>query len=166
MSALRKEVIDFDYEQESSEYSPKKKRIKRNKKNNIIESFKNSVILAVTFVLGILIVYNYAVITDKQMELNTLNNEIATLNDDIDAYNIALESIKNTNSIEEIAKTYLGMNYPTRKQTVFVDFAYGSSDTENTESAKDTEDNETKAAKDESRNILIGIIDKVVSFIQ
>lgn len=159
MSALRKEVIDYDYDygQESSEYTPKKKRIKRSKKNNIIESFKNFVMLAATFTLGILIVYNYAVITDKQVELNTLNNEIVTLNNDIDAYNIALESIKNTNSIEEIAMTYLGMNYPTRKQTVFVDFAYGNSD---------TEDDEIQTAKDESKNILIGIIDKVVSFIQ
>lgn len=158
MSALRKEVLDIDYGQESVEYSPKKKRIKRNKKNNnVIESFKNFSMIAITFALGILIVYNYAVITDKQMELNSINQEIATLNDDIDAYNIALESIKNTNSIEELAKAYLGMNYPTRKQTVFVDFTYGSSET--------TED-ETKAALEGNGNILVGIIDKVVSFIQ
>ncbi len=157
MSALRKEVLDLDYGQESVEYSPKKKRIKRNKKNiNVIESFKNTLMIAITFALGILIVYNYAVITDKQMELNTINQEIAQLNDDMDTYNIALESIKNTNSIEEMAKTYLGMNYPTRKQTVFVDFTYGSSEI--------TED-ETKAAE-EKNNILVGIIDKVVSFIQ
>lgn len=156
MSALRKEALDLDYGQESVEYSPKKKRIKRNKKNNnVIDSFKNSCMIAITFALGILIVYNYAVITDKQMELNTINQEIASLNDDKDAYNIALESIKNTNSIEEMAKAYLGMNYPTRKQTVFVDFAYGSSE---------TTDNETQAAKEE--NMLVGIIDKVVSFIR
>ena len=158
MSALRKEVLDLDYGQESVEYSPKKKRIKRNKKNNnVIESLKNSFMIAVTFALGILIVYNYAVITDKQMELNTINQEIATLNDDIDAYNISLESIKNTNSIEEMAKAYLGMNYPTRKQTVFVDFTYGSSE---------TTENETQVAVEENGNILVGIIDKVVSFIQ
>lgn len=158
MSAIRKEAIDLDYGQESVEYSPKKKRIKRKKKNiNVIESIKNTAMIAVTFALGILIVYNYAVITDKQMELNSLNQEIETLNDDIDDYNIALESIKNTNSIEEMAKAYLGMNYPTRKQTVFVDFTYGSSET--------TED-ETQTAKEENKNILVGIIDKVVSFIQ
>ena len=158
MSALRKEVIDLDYGQESVEYSPKKKRIKQSKKNNnVIESFKNFSIIAITFALGILIVYNYAVITDKQMELNKLNQVIASLNDDVDAYNITLESIKNTNSIEEMAKAYLGMNYPTRKQTVFVDFTYGSSD---------TKENETKAAEDENKNILVGLIDKVVSFIQ
>lgn len=157
MSALRKEAIEFDYGQEI-EYSPNKKRIKRNKRNNnVIENLKNTAMIAITFILGILIVYNYAVITDKQMELNTLNEEITNLNDDVDKYNIALESIKNTNSIEEMAKTYLGMNYPSRKQTVFVDFAYGNSDT--------TED-ETGILAEENPNVLIGLLDKVVSFIR
>jgi len=134
-------------------------RIKRNKRNNtFIESFKNTAMIAITFILGILIVYNYAVITDKQMELNTLNVEIADLNNDVDQYNIALESIKNTNSIEEMAKTYLGMNYPTRKQTVFVDFAYGNSDT--------TTDDETDVLAEDNQNLLIGFLDKVVSFIR
>lgn len=153
MSALRKEVVELqNYGQE--EYSPKKS-IKRKKKNNhFIESFKNSAMIAITFILGILIVYNYAMITDKQMELNNLSIEIQNLNDEIDRHNIALESIKNTNSIEEMAKVYLGMNYPTRKQTVFVDFTYGS----------ETEDETNIMAKDE--NLLVGLIDKVVSFIR
>lgn len=153
MSALRKEVVELqNYGQE--EYSPKKS-IKRKKKNNhFIESFKNSAMIAITFILGILIVYNYAMITDKQMELNNLGIEIQNLNDEIDRHNIALESIKNTNSIEEMAKVYLGMNYPTRKQTVFVDFTYGS----------ETEDETNIMAKDE--NLLVGLIDKVVSFIR
>ncbi len=156
MSALRKEVIDIDYGQELN--SPNKKRIKRNKKNNnVIESIKNTIMLVITFVLGITIVYNYAIITDKQMELHTINKEIANLNNDIAAYDIALESIKNTNSIEELAKAYLGMNYPTRKQTVFVDFKYGSPEETNDETLK---------AEEKGQNILLGIVDKVVSFIQ
>ncbi|MDD4679219.1 MAG: cell division protein FtsL, partial [Tissierellia bacterium] len=110
--------------------------------------------IAITFILGILIVYNYAVITDKQMELNNLSIEITNLNSEIDKYNIALESIKNTNSIEEMAKVYLGMNYPTRKQTVFLDFTYGS----------DTTEENNIMAKDE--NLLVGLIDKVRSFIR
>jgi len=160
MSALRKEAIEFDYEQEIEEYSPNKNhnvRIKRNKRNNtFIESFKNTAMIAITFILGILIVYNYAVITDKQMDLNTLNEQIADFNDDKDQYNIALESIKNTNSIEEMAKAYLGMNYPSRKQTVFVDFAYGTETTED----------ETAVLAKENQNLLVGLIDKVVSFIR
>jgi cell division protein FtsL len=154
MSALRKEAIDLQEYEIDKDYSPKK-RIKTKKKNNTLkESIKNSAMIAITFLLGILIVYNYAVITDKQMELNNLEIEITNLNNEIDKYNIALESIKNTNSIEEMAKVYLGMNYPTRKQTVFVDFTYGS----------DTTEENNIVAKDE--NLLVGLIDKVRSFIR
>jgi cell division protein FtsL len=154
MSALRKEAIDLQEYEIDKDYSPKK-RIKTKKKNNTLkESIKNSAMIAITFLFGILIVYNYAVITDKQMELNNLEIEITNLNNEIDKYNIALESIKNTNSIEEMAKVYLGMNYPTRKQTVFVDFTYGS----------DTTEENNIVAKDE--NLLVGLIDKVRSFIR
>jgi len=153
MSALRKEVLE--YEQGMQEYSPKKKRIKNKNKNRIvIESFKNTAMVAITFLLGILIIYNYAVITDKKMEINRISEAIVELNNDIDEYNVSLESIKNTNKIEEMAKTYLGMNYPTRKQTVFIDFAYGQ-----------TEDN-TILPAEEDRNQLYGLIDKVIGFIQ
>lgn len=155
MSALRKEAIELQDYGTEKEYSPKKSIKQKKKNNHFIESFKNSAMIAITFILGILIVYNYAVITDKQMELNSLNIEIDNLNDEIDKYNIALESIKNTNSIEEMAKVYLGMNYPTRKQTVFVDFTYGS---------EETKDETDIMAKDE--NVLVGLIDKVVSFIR
>jgi cell division protein FtsL len=153
MSALRNEAIA--YEQEYLDYNPKKKRIKTKNKNRIvIESFKNTAMVAITFVLGILIIYNYAVITDKKMEINKINEEIIALNNDIDKYNVSLESIKNTNKIEEMAKTYLGMNYPTRKQTVFIDFAYGQ-----------TEEN-TNLPIEKSQNQLYGLIDKVIGFIQ
>ena len=154
MSALRKEAVELQEYGIEKDYSPKK-RIKTKKKNNtFIESLKNSAMIAITFILGILIVYNYAVITDKQMELNNLSIEITNLNSEIDKYNIALESIKNTNSIEEMAKVYLGMNYPTRKKTVFLDFTYGS----------DTTEENNIMAKDE--NLLVGLIDKVRSFIR
>ena len=154
MSALRKEAVELQEYGIEKDYSPKK-RIKTKKKNNtFIESLKNSAMIAITFILGILIVYNYAVITDKQMELNNLSIEITNLNSEIDKYNIALESIKNSNSIEEMAKVYFGMNYPTRKQTVFLDFTYGS----------DTTEENNIMAKDE--NLLVGLIDKVISFIR
>lgn len=156
MSALRKEIIR--YNEEFIECSPRIKKIKRikNKKKNriVIDSFKNTAMVAITFLLGILIIYNYAVITDKKMELNKISGEISELNNDIDEYNVALESIKNTNKIEEMAKTYLGMNYPTRKQTVFIDFTYEQT----------VEETDTPSEK--NKNQLYGLIDKMIGFVQ
>ncbi len=156
MSALRKEAFEYEYGYETLEKPKKKVSIKPKKKNKIfVDSFKNSAKIGATFVLGILLVYNYATITDKQMELSSLNEQIAELNNDLDKYNISLESIKNTNKIEEVAKSYLGMNYPTRKQTVFLDFAYAGSGVTEEESNVPTKD-----------NMLYGFIDKVIGFIQ
>jgi len=156
MSALRKEALEYGYGYESLEAPKKKISIKPKKKNKIfVDSFKNSLKIGATFVLGILLVYNYASITDKQMELSVLNEEIAELNNDIDEYNISLESIKNTNKIEEVAKSYLGMNYPTRKQTIFLDFAYAGSGVTEAKSNMSTND-----------NMLYGFIDRVKGFIQ
>lgn len=156
MSALRKEAFEYEYGYETLEQPKKKVSIKTKKKNKIfVDSFKNSAKIGATFVLGILLVYNYATITDKQMELSSLNEQIAELNNDLDKYNISLESIKNTNKIEEVAKSYLGMNYPTRKQTVFLDFAYAGSGVTEEESNVPTKD-----------NMLYGFIDKVIGFIR
>lgn len=156
MSALRKEALHYEYGYEALEAPKKKTSIKPKKKNKIfVDSFKNSAKIGATFVLGILLVYNYASITDKQMELSVLNEEIAELKNDIDEYNISLESIKNTNKIEEVAKSYLGMNYPTRKQTVFLDFAYAGSGVTEAKSNMSTKD-----------NMLYGFIDKMKGFIQ
>lgn len=155
MSALRKEAYEYEYGYESLE-TPKKRRIKTKKKNKIfVDSFKNTAMLGATFILGILLVYNYATITDKQMELSKVNEQISELKNDIEEYNISLESIKNTNKIEEVAKSYLGMNYPTRKQTVFLDFAYAGSGVTGEETDVPTKD-----------NMLYGFIDKVIGFIQ
>jgi cell division protein FtsL len=156
VSALRKEVI-YDYGQESEVISQKKKRIKSKKKNRIvIDSFKTTAMLTITFLLGIIIIYNYAIITDKKMELNLINAEIVKLKNDVDDYSVALESINNSNKIVEMAKNYLGMNYPTRKQTVFLDFAYG----------EDNIEEETVIITEENNNLLYGLIDKVIGFIQ
>lgn len=153
MTALRKEAYEF-YE-EPQEYSPKKKRIKsKNRNKMVIQGFKNTAMVATAFLLGILIIYNYALITDKKMELQNISSDIEQLHNEINEYNVALESIKNTNKIEEVAKNYLGMNYPTRKQTVFIDFAYG-----------ETED-ESNVLVYDNQNRLYALIDKVIGFIQ
>lgn len=122
MSALSKRNYNYDYEyQQDFEPKIKKRVIKKKKKNTItLGAIKNWLLVITMFGLGILIIYNYATITEKKMAINDLDEEIVALNNDIDSYNIYLESLNNTNMIENMAKSYLGMNYPTRKQTVFL----------------------------------------------
>lgn len=137
MSALSKPNYNYDYDdQQNLEPKIKKRVIKKKKKNKIsLGAIKNWMLIISMFGLGIMIIYNYATITEKKMAINNLENEIVSLNDEIDGYNIYLESLNNTNMIENMAKSYLGMNYPTRKQTVFLNI-------DNSESAELSADDE------------------------
>ena len=126
MSALSKRNYNYDYEnQQYLEPKTKKRVIKKKKKNKItLGAIKNWLLVITMFGLGILIIYNYATITEKKMSISELEAEIVALNNDIDNYNVYLESLNNTNMIESMAKSYLGMSYPTRKQTVYLNVDY------------------------------------------
>jgi len=135
MSALRNEVIDYDYREKPlvKDLNPQKKNRKiRNKRNSkkqkqlIMKAVERMSMVVTIFILGIVIIYNYAIIIDKKVKLNTISEEVVNLNNDIDTYNIALETLNNTGTIEEMAKSYLGMNYPNRKQTQFIDIGYNN----------------------------------------
>jgi len=140
MSALSKRNYSYDYDnQQDLEPKIKKRVIKKKKKNKItIGAIKNWLIVIAIFGFGIMIIYNYATITEKKMAITDLDDEIVALNDEIDGYNIYLESLNNTNMIESMAKSYLGMNYPTRKQTVFLNVTYD----ENSELANNDDESE------------------------
>ncbi|QSX06146.1 cell division protein FtsL [Sedimentibacter sp. zth1] len=140
MSALTKRKYNYDYEDDNNFQPVKKKRVIKKKKNNKITLgvVKNWMLVFVMFGLGITIVYNYATITEKKMDIKNFENEILTLNNEIDQYNISLESLlNNTNKIENMAKSYLGMNYPTRKQTVFLDVTYDDTNSSTQSNSKD-----------------------------
>lgn len=145
MSAVTKK--EYSYEDSKKVYKKKKKRvIKRKKRNKItLGILKNWFLFLVVFSLGTVIIFNYSMITEKKMYIKKLDNQISELNDKIDEYNIFLESFNSTNKIESIAKNYLGMNYPNRKQIVFVDY--------------DTEEISDKKEKDISK----GFIDKIIN---
>lgn len=130
MSAVLKPNYEYAYEeQQNLGQNYKKSVIKKKKKNKLsLGVLKSWFLTIIMFCMGIAIVYNYATITEKKMTINNLESEIAELNNNIDSHNIYLESLNNTNMIENMAKSYLGMSYPTRKQTVFLNSESGKQD--------------------------------------
>lgn len=154
MSALTKEAVQYGYDPQEIEAPRKKRVINKKKKNKMVLVYvKNTLMIAVAFLLGISLIYNYASITDKKMEISKLSEEITELNNEIDKYNVKLESIKKTDEVEAAAAV-LGLNYPSSKQTVFIDFEYE----ENTE-------DEAVVAEGEG-NRLMAFIDKLIQLIQ
>ncbi len=132
MSALLKPKYDYAYEEQQNLGQENKKRVIKKKKRNKLSlgAIKTWFMIIAIFGMGISIIYNYATITEKKMAINNLDKEIAELNNKIDGHNIYLESLNNTNMIENMAKSYLGMSYPTRKQTVFLNSESSKSDEE------------------------------------
>jgi cell division protein FtsL len=122
MSAVLKPNYEYPYEvQHNIEQDYKKRAVKRKKKSKLnLKAIKTWFMIIAMFGMGISIIYNYAIITEKKMAISNLEKEISEMNNKIDSYNIYLESLNNTNKIEQMAKDYLGLTYPTRKQTVFL----------------------------------------------
>ncbi len=128
MSALR-DNYNYSYDSDKRNTINSREKInnrnkKKKKKKIVAEPIKNLMMISIVFVLGLVIISNYALITDKKMKISTIDEEIELLNKEKEEAIIALESLKNTNEIEDKAKNYLGMNYPTRIQTEFLEVAY------------------------------------------
>lgn len=127
MSAVLKPKYDYALEEQYNlEHKIKKRVIKKKKRNKLnLGAIKTWFMIMAIFGMGVSIIYNYATITEKKMAINNLEKEIAELNNKIEGHNIYLESLNNTNMIENMAKSYLGMSYPTRKQAVFLNSECG-----------------------------------------
>ena len=137
MSAIRE---NHNYSYDGKKRNTINNRKKKKKKNIVSEPIKNLMMITIVFILGLVIIFNYASITDKKMEISKVNEEIELLNKEKQEIIIILESLKNTNRIEENAKNYLGMNYPTRTQTEFIEVSYCQNKNENKYIAENSND--------------------------
>ncbi|HAE41577.1 MAG TPA: hypothetical protein DCG34_01490 [Clostridiales bacterium] len=130
MSAIREKTY-IDYNDIERYYRIKEEAIlkskqKQCKKESANIQLKYFVYVAVMFMLALGIIFNYAIITQRKMEINNLNRQISILNKQKEDVVIALESIKNSNIIEENAMNFLGMNYAKSNQNLFVSVNYSS----------------------------------------
>ncbi len=108
-----------------SERIPKRKvKTKKRKTFKISTQFKYFSYLLIAFILGLTIIYNYAIITQTRMEIDDINKEINTLSKEKEDMLVLIESAKNTGIIEENAKNFLGMDYPDLSQRTFIEVAY------------------------------------------
>ncbi len=152
MSAVQKRKYDYDYGygyETKTEHAPElrvleQKRIVRRKRKSgaKLSNVKNFLMISLIFFLAVAIVYNYAIITEKKSQLLVLDEKIENVYNQIDEYDMLLESLNDTNNIESAAKSYLGMNYPSRSQRVYIDGTIQSSSS--TDIQFSSEDSENK----------------------
>lgn len=102
-------------------YSKKSRTREKTKNNSQIKFF---LYLLICFILVLTIIYNYAIITQTNMEIDEISREITSLNKEKEDISVLLESTKNTGIIEDNARTFLGMDYPNISQRDFIEVSY------------------------------------------
>ncbi len=109
---------------ESGRIRQRKTKTKKRKKFRVNTQFKYFSYLLIAFILGLTIIYNYAIITQTRMEIDDINREINLLSKEREDMLVLIESTKNTGIIEENARAFLGMDYPDLNQRAFIEVAY------------------------------------------
>lgn len=92
----------------------------RKNKNNVAIKLQIFGIALFIMSISLTIVIRYAYITQTEIQLRKLDEEIQLLQKEKQELVITLESIKESQWIEKEAKERLGMIHPTREQTVYV----------------------------------------------
>jgi len=99
-----------------------KEKNKQKSRNNY--QIKFFFYLLICFILVLTIIYNYAIITQTNMEIDEITRDIKFLTKEKEDILVLIESTKNTGIIEDNARTFLGMDYPDLNQRTFIEVAY------------------------------------------
>ena len=111
---------EYDYYPEYTVENESKKVIKKKKKVRAINKRMYITIAIIIFASNLLILYRYAKITEANMEISRLENQIIELEQTKQDLEGKLEGVKSTTMISEEAKNSLGMIYPQDGQVVYV----------------------------------------------
>ena len=108
---------DYEINQKKKAVNQKKKNMKKNMKNKL-----NLVVSAfIILVVCLSVLVGYAHITEMRLEITKLDNQKVELEKEKQELLAKLDSLKNSDKIEEDARLKLGMVYPTEDQIVYVD---------------------------------------------
>ena len=118
------EVMNYYRMKDNARSRNKLKKVSRTGNNLQFRYFLYTIIL---FVLSMMIIYNYACITQGRIEIKMIENEIVELEKQKEDIIVCMETVKNSEIVEENARNYLGMNYADKSRRAFVAVEYNPS---------------------------------------
>ena len=136
MSAARKYLYDLSLpEKKTIQKEEKFKLIKNTNKNNISKTNKATLVMAtlIIFAMFMVITYRYNVISEKNLQIQQLKEDLVVAKSELATSEIALEQVMDVNYVESYAKQQLGMQKPEKSQLIYVNME--STDTVNKVSA-------------------------------
>ena len=123
MSAARKYLYDLSLpEKKTIQKEEKFKLIKNTNKNSIYKTNKVTLVLSTLIIFSMLMVitYRYNVISEKNLGVQKLKEDLVVAKSELATSEIALEQVMDVNYVESYAKQQLGMQKPEKSQLIYV----------------------------------------------
>ena len=123
MSAARKYLYDLSVpEKKTIQKEEKFKLIKNTNKNSISKTNKATLVLStlIIFAMFMVITYRYNVISEKNLQVQKLKEDLEVAKSELATSEIALEQVMDVNYVESYAKQQLGMQKPEKSQLIYV----------------------------------------------
>jgi len=123
MAAARKYLYDLSLpEKKPIKKEEKFKLIKNTNKNSISKTNKATLVLTtlVIFAMFMVITYRYNVISEKNLQIQQLKDDLEVAKSELATSEIALEQVMDVNYVESYAKQQLGMQKPEKSQLIYV----------------------------------------------
>ena len=123
MAAARKYLYDLSLpEKKTIQKEEKFKLIKNTNKNSISKTNKATLVLTtlVIFAMFMVITYRYNVISEKNLQIQQLKDDLEVAKSELATSEIALEQVMDVNYVESYAKQQLGMQKPEKSQLIYV----------------------------------------------
>jgi len=112
------------YRNDEKEQKQKSRKIKNKQKNrrlrNKIKIIRN---IALTFIVGLILVGRYSIIYNMQKELNSVKSNINTINKENENLKVELVKFNNIQFIEETAMTKLHMIRPDKSLAIYTNLS-------------------------------------------
>lgn len=108
------------------EYVEEKKKVVRNNhktsnKKNVKQKTSSIALILCIFSMALVLVYRYNVISEKNLEAQSLAEDLTKVESALLTSQIEIEQNTDLNQIEAYAKQKLGMQKPDKNQTIYVD---------------------------------------------
>lgn len=115
-------VLKPDFDDFKEEHS-RKKRIQDQKVRDKKLKFKLSLVrnIAISFIIGLLIIFRYGLIYNMQGNINTLNTNIKSVVAENDSLTIKLATKSNLKTLEDVTTSKLGMVKENSSQVIYSD---------------------------------------------
>jgi len=122
MSAARKYLYDLSLPEKKTVQKEEKFKLIKNTNKNSIKTNKATLVLStlMIFTMFMVITYRYNVISEKNLEVQQLKEDLEVAKSELATSAIALEQVMDVNYVESYAKQQLGMQKPEKSQLIYV----------------------------------------------